>query len=218
MRIQREKVVQAALSLLDEEGIEGVTMRKLAQRLKVQAPSFYWHFANKQALLDGMADALVESVARSVDPEAPWDEVLRGVAAELRQALRSRRDGARVFAGTYVVTENVLRVSEAMIGALRRAGASSRVAAWGSFSLVHYVLGFTMEEQGLEPRSGIDAAEFALRRERFTTLAPTHFPHVFEALADIFDEDLDARFVFGLERLITGLRADLHRSERLPDS
>ncbi|MBM7116844.1 TetR/AcrR family transcriptional regulator C-terminal domain-containing protein [Archangium primigenium] len=212
MRIQRERAVQAALALLDEEGIEGVTMRKLAQRLEVQAPSLYWHFASKQALLDGMADALLEDVARGVDPKAPWDAVVRDVTAQLRQALRSRRDGARVFAGTYVVTENVLRVSEAMMGALRRAGASSRVAAWGSFSLVYYVLGFTLEEQGLDPRSNPEASRFHERREHFAAFPPGQFPHVLAALADIFDEDLEARFAFGLERLVTGLRADLSLS------
>jgi TetR/AcrR family transcriptional regulator, tetracycline repressor protein len=209
MRIQRERAIEAALSLLDEEGIEGVTMRKLAQRLEVQAPSLYWHFANKQALFDGMADALVEDVARTVEPSAPWDEVLRDVSAQFRRALNSRRDGARVFAGTYVVTENVLRMSEAMMGALRREGASPRVAAWGCFSLVYYVLGFTVEEQGQDPRSNPEASRLHERRAHFAAFGPGRFPHVLAALDDIFDTDMEARFSFGLERLIAGLRADL---------
>ncbi|OJH36970.1 TetR/AcrR family transcriptional regulator C-terminal domain-containing protein [Cystobacter ferrugineus] len=209
MRIQRERVVREALVLLDEAGIEGVTMRKLAQRLEIQAPSLYWHFANKQALLDGMADALVDPVARDVEPGLPWDEVLRRVATELRRALLSRRDGARVFAGTYIVTENILRVSEAQMGALRRAGASSRVAAWGSFSLVYYVIGFSMEEQALDPRFNPEPVDLPRSRARFASFPEERFPHVLAALDDIFDTDLDTRFAFGLERLITGLRADL---------
>jgi TetR/AcrR family transcriptional regulator, tetracycline repressor protein len=209
MRIQREQVVRAALSLLDEAGIEGVTMRQLAQRLNIQAPSLYWHFANKQALLDGMADALLEPVARDVDVSAPWDEVLQRVAGELRRALLSRRDGARVFAGTYVVTENILRVSEALMGALRRAGASSRVAAWGCFSIVYYVLGFTLEEQPLDPRFNSQSVDPSRGRAQFSSFPPERFPHVLSALADIFDTDFDTRFLFGLERLIRGLKADL---------
>ncbi|MET0404130.1 MAG: TetR/AcrR family transcriptional regulator C-terminal domain-containing protein [Cystobacter sp.] len=209
MGIQREQVVRAALELLDEGGMEGVTMRKLAQRLNIQAPSLYWHFANKQALLDGMADALVEPVAREVDASAPWDEVLRSVALELRRALLSRRDGARVFAGTYVVTENVLRVSEALIGALRTAGASSRVAAWGSFSLLHYVLGFTTEEQPFDPRFKPGPLDDPQLLARFQAFPRERFPHVLSSLADLLDPDFDTRFLFGLERFITGLRADL---------
>jgi TetR/AcrR family tetracycline transcriptional repressor len=56
--IQQEVIVRAALTLLDEVGLEGLTMRRLATALKIQAPSLYWHFPNKQALLDGMADAI----------------------------------------------------------------------------------------------------------------------------------------------------------------
>ncbi|WP_224370742.1 TetR/AcrR family transcriptional regulator C-terminal domain-containing protein [Hyalangium versicolor] len=207
MRIQRDQVVKAALELLDEEGLEGVTMRKLAQRLNIQAPSLYWHFTNKQTLLDGMADALLEPVARGLKPRARWDAVLAQVAGELRQALRSHRDGARVYAGTFTVTENTLRVSEAMIGALRGVGATSRVAAWGSFSIVDYVLGFTIEEQALDPRSNPEAVKLHERRKEFSSFSADAYPNVMASLKDITDEDFDARFVFGLERLIAGLKS-----------
>ena len=74
--------------------------RKLAQALNIQAPSLYWHFNAKQALIDGMADALVENVARHCPSDQTWDEQVRHLALEFRQALLQRRDGARVFAGT----------------------------------------------------------------------------------------------------------------------
>ena len=64
MRIQREQVVAAAWALLDEAGLEGLTMRVLAKALSIQAPSLYWHFPGKQALLDAMADTLIHDVAR----------------------------------------------------------------------------------------------------------------------------------------------------------
>ncbi len=70
--VKQELIVRAALTLLDEVGLEGLTMRRLATALKIQAPSLYWHFPNKQALLDGMADAifavLVSSPARMFLP------------------------------------------------------------------------------------------------------------------------------------------------------
>ncbi|ADO74983.1 TetR/AcrR family transcriptional regulator C-terminal domain-containing protein [Stigmatella aurantiaca] len=209
MSIQREQVVQTALALLDEGGVEGLTMRKLAQKLNIQAPSLYWHFANKQALLEGMADALLEPVARTVMPQAPWEEVLATVASELRLALGSRRDGARVFAGTYIVTENVLRVSEAMMGALRGAGASHRTASWGSFSILYYVLGFAMEEQALDPRWNPGTVDIAKGREQFAAESPTRFPHVLATLEATFDGNFDARFEFGLKCLIAGLKTVL---------
>src|SRR5690606_3004815 len=97
-KIQRDHVIRTALNLLDQDGLEGLTMRKLAQALQVQAPSLYWHFNSKQALIDGMADALVDSVARSFPDGQNWDARVRQVAGELRQALLRHRDGARVFA------------------------------------------------------------------------------------------------------------------------
>lgn len=208
-KIQREQVVQAALALLDQDGLEGLTMRKLAQSLKVQAPSLYWHFDSKQALIDGMADALVDTVARDLSKAASWEDRILQVAGELRRALLRHRDGARVFAGTYVVTDNVLRTSEAMISAFVQAGANAELAAVYSFSTTYYVLGFVMEEQALGPGSTLDLAE---RKRQF--LASTHekYPHSLAASEAIFSENFDHRFVIGLELLIAGscqhIRAD----------
>ena len=101
--IQQEVIVRAALTLLDEVGLEGLTMRRLATALKIQAPSLYWHFPNKQALLDGMADAIFGAVALPRDLKGKtWDVRLKAVFRAIRRAFLAHRDGARVFAGTYV--------------------------------------------------------------------------------------------------------------------
>lgn len=211
MGIQREQVIQAALQLLDTHGIEGVTMRKLAQTLDIQAPSLYWHFASKQALVDGMADALFEDVARQAVHELPWKQSLYQVAGEIRSALRARRDGARVFAGTYVVTDNVLRAGDAMIAALLRAGAEDKIAAWGSFSILYYVLGFVMEEQALATGPALVSED---RREAFLELALQRYPSTWKVRDALFDQDFDQRFSVGIELLIDGIDVRLHRTGR----
>ncbi len=201
-KIERDTVITTALELLDEVGIDGLTMRRLAQALEVQAPSLYWHFANKEVLLDAMADRLVADVARGPAFGEDWRVALRTTAREMRQALRSRRDGARVFAGTYVVTENTLRVAERLIGALRDAGQPPRVASWNAFGVLYYVLGFVMEEQGLQ--AAPDPQPLEARREAFRTLAEGRFPHVLEAMEHVFDLDWEARFEAGLDMLVEG--------------
>jgi len=206
MRIQRDQVVTTALALLAKDGLEGLTMRKLAQVLHIQAPSLYWHFDSKQALVDGIADALVEKVARDIPAGQPWDTTLRQVAGELREALRTHRDGARVFAGTYVVTDNVMRVGEAMIAACVQAGADTALATDTTFSVLYYVLGLVMEEQGLGPEGGIDVA---VRTAAFVKLAKEKYPHSLAARDVIFDPDFDTRFATGLELLVTGLQTKL---------
>jgi len=204
MRIQRETVITTALGLLDEVGIEGLTMRRLAQALNIQAPSLYWHFANKQALLDGMADALLAPVAAlDLPTTVDWAADMRQLAVEIRRALLARRDGARVFAGTYPVTDNVLSVGNGVIGCLRRAGGDAQLAAWGGFTLLYFVIGFVIEEQALAPET--DAA-------RWPSVAAglaDRYPDVAAVLPEIINPDAEARFAFGLDLQITGLKAKL---------
>jgi len=202
MRIQRERVVEAAWTLVDELGMEGLTMRSLAQALAIQAPSLYWHFPSKQVLLESMADALLEDVGRVREPKAAWDAVVRSVAGQLRRAFLGHRDGARVFAGTVVVSENTFRVSELLMEALGQAGFAPKEAGWATFALLDYVLGFTIEEQsfGAQPEEGPSVAE------RMRALATSRYPHVARAVEALVDTDFEARFDFGLELFISGLR------------
>ena len=215
MKIQREAVIATALNLLDEVGIEGLTMRRLAQELDIKAASLYWHFANKQALMNGIADALIEGVAHEhqdeLSPSTAWFNAVSVTAHEIRNALLRRRDGARVYAGTYVITDNTLRVAEALIGPLCEAGASTRLASWGAFSIIYYVMGFVMEEQPLADPSEISQA-IATHRDQFEALAAKGYPHVLAAAADLFSPDFDARFDAGLDLLIAGLRMKIAES------
>lgn len=199
MRIQRDTVITTALDVLDEVGIEGLTMRRLAQALNIQAPSLYWHFANKQVLLDGMADALLAPVAAlNLSATEDWGGDLRRLVVEIRRALLARRDGARVFAGTYPVTDNVLAVGNAVIGCLRRAGGNAQLAAWGGFTLLYYVIGFVIEEQALVPSDAKLAADMQAR-----------YPDLAAVMPDILSPDAEARFAFGLDLQIEGLKAKL---------
>lgn len=207
MAIQKEQIIQVALALLDELGIEGITMRKLARSLDIQAASLYWHFANKQALMDGLADILMEDVARKPMRKNSWDERVRKVANEIRRAMLKHRDGARVFAGTYGITENVLRVGDTLIAALTEAGAPTRLASWGTFSVLYYVLGFVMEEQALGPDNGIDMKQ---RQAAFLKMAGKSYRHAYEAADDIFERNFDQRFGFGLDVLVLGLEGKIN--------
>ncbi|WP_426749772.1 TetR/AcrR family transcriptional regulator C-terminal domain-containing protein [Myxococcus sp. Y35] len=203
MRIQKEQVVRAAWALVDEVGVEGLTMRSLAQALAIQAPSLYWHFPSKQSLLETMADALLEDVGLERPEGRSWEEVVRDVAGQLRRAFLSHRDAARVFAGTVVVSENTFRISEWLMEALALAGLSSKEAGWATFTLLDYVLGFTIEEQSF----GAPDMKEPPVAERMRALASTRFPHVARAVDAMVDLDFDARFAFGLDLLLAGMRA-----------
>ena len=105
-------IVQAALDLLDDAGMDGLTVRALASRLGVQAPALYWHVRSKQALLDEMATQIwrqIGEVMAGLPDSLPWREVMRTYAATVRQALLGHRDGAKAFSGTTLTDPNVVR-------------------------------------------------------------------------------------------------------------
>jgi TetR/AcrR family transcriptional regulator, tetracycline repressor protein len=93
--VKRVHVVTGALALLDADGLDGLTMRKLGAQLGVQAGGIYWHFTNKQALLEAMADQIVGEVTATPLEPGTWDAQLAEIAYRMRRALLANRDGAR---------------------------------------------------------------------------------------------------------------------------
>jgi AcrR family transcriptional regulator len=204
--IARENIVEAAFRILDEAGLEGITLRKVACSLGIRAPSLYWHFKSKQALIDAMADAMICDVARDIPVGQPWRQTLLQIGREFRLAFKARRDGARVYAGTFLATENVLRVGEASIAALIGAGASARFAATTSMDLVYYTMGFVIEEQSWPGDGSMEALG-----EAFMSLAEARFPHCWQAREVWSEVDFDARFEQGLGLMLDGIALRLSR-------
>lgn len=154
--LQPEVVVQAALELLDAEGLENVTLRRLAARLGVQAPALYWHFRNKQDILDEMAHAILlyQPLADLADPADPgaWADWLRRMGHALREALLSRREGARVVAGAGLGRARALaELGERAMRVLHTAGFDILAANRATFTIITYTFGFVIEEQAEPP-------------------------------------------------------------------
>ncbi|MFB9840649.1 TetR family transcriptional regulator, partial [Actinoallomurus acaciae] len=92
MRLTRDHTLAAALDLLDEVGLDGLSMRRLATALGVKNGATYWHFPSKQALLGAMAEAMLAGLTTGLDPGLPWPGRTAETARRLRRALLSRRD------------------------------------------------------------------------------------------------------------------------------
>ncbi|MFI5782409.1 TetR/AcrR family transcriptional regulator C-terminal domain-containing protein [Nocardia sp. NPDC051570] len=203
-----ELIARTALDLLNEVGLDGLTMRALATRLTVQAPALYWHVKNKRQLLDAMAtmmfvDAIggIEAPRRGVD----WDEWSAEWARRLRRTMLRYRDGARVFAGTWVTDPFVFRTTELALGTLQDAGFELRTAARTFGVLLHYTVGFTIEEQA---RTGIDYGDVNPYgdEQMSAILDPERFPLSAAARNDLFDPDTDRGFEDGLRVVLAGMR------------
>jgi len=208
--IGQVQIIEAAFRLLDEAGLEGVSLRKVACQLGIRAPSLYWHFKSKQALVDAMADALIHEVAREIPAGQSWRATLLQIAHEFRHAFKAHRDGARVYAGTYLATENVMRVAEATISALAQAGATVDFAAGTAMDLIYYVLGFVIEEQSL-PEHKDGALEEV--EQTFLAMAEARFPYCWQARHFLTEPDLERRFEQGLGLLLDGVQLRLDPGE-----
>ncbi|MEV6331826.1 TetR/AcrR family transcriptional regulator C-terminal domain-containing protein [Streptomyces sp. NPDC051909] len=206
-RLQPETVAETALRLLNERGLEGLTLRAIAQELHVQAPALYWHFKNKQALLDEMATVMYRQMV--TDPDArpagdvSWQERILAVNRGLRAGLLRYRDGAKVYSGARFTGTDHAEDMERELGALVDAGFSLRDAVRASTTAYLFTLGFVTEEQGTEPvpgerREGFDVAE---RAERLAA-----YPLAAQAGAEIFG-DYDSRFEEGLRIIVAGIAA-----------
>jgi TetR/AcrR family transcriptional regulator, tetracycline repressor protein len=209
MRLSREQVLSTALDLLDEVGLEHLTMRRLATALGVQNGATYWHFRSKQALLEAMADTLLTGLTAGLDAESPWVERITGLAHRLREALLSHRDGARLFSAAFFPLPNALAYGEAMVAALGKSGLSSCDASWAADTLTYYVVGHTIEEQLAValPDRGHDATA------RLTdAVDPQRHPHMYAALAHIPAPHHQEHFDYGLHLVVNGIRADTERS------
>jgi TetR/AcrR family tetracycline transcriptional repressor len=200
-------VVRSALRLLDRTGIEGLTVRAIATELNVKAPALYWHFANKQALIDAMATAVLLEVAESVGPPEPR-ETWQGYAARFMRALRAgllaHRDGARVFAGTYVTDARLYETMEAALALMADSGHSTEGAAAVLNTLYCFTIGFAIEEQAVHPRGETDE-RYAPERRKQRVDSDLH-PQTADAGPALFAA-FDERFERGLAIVLAGAEA-----------
>ncbi|WP_033344968.1 TetR/AcrR family transcriptional regulator C-terminal domain-containing protein [Catenuloplanes japonicus] len=153
--ITRARIVTAALELLDEKGIDAVTVRALATALGVKPPALYYHVRDKQELLDEMSTEIYRRVATglaAMTPHAHWRDDLAGFARLLRAEFLLHRDGARTFSGTRITDPGVPRAQEPWLARWAAAG-HSLPAIMDALDLVSaFVVGFVIEEQ--EQRQG----------------------------------------------------------------
>jgi len=194
--------VQAALGLLDEAGMDGLTVRALASRLGVQAPALYWHVRSKQALLDEMATLIwrrVGDVMAGLPRDTPWREVMWAYAMTIRGELLGHRDGAKAFSGTTLTDPDVVRRQDYTLQNLISQGFALPDAVRGLLLINNFTIGFCVEEQAVRQVTASGDDRYLRRAE---LIGPDTAPLAVEAGQVIFGEP-DTRFAE-----LTGLLLD----------
>ena len=205
--LTRKAIVDAALALLDRDGLSGLSMRKLAQELDAGAASLYWHVGDKEELLSLLLDRIVgESKIPAPDP-ANWQEQVKEMGRETRRLLQRHRDAAQISMGRIPAGPESLPVLERYLAVLAAAGLPPRVIAYAADMFALYVGGFAFEESLRVPPLGDASASTAQLADYYRSLPPDAFPTLVGLADDLTAGDADERFEFGLELLVRGLEA-----------
>jgi AcrR family transcriptional regulator len=203
--LTQQTVVDAALEVLDEGGLDQLSMRHIARTLNTTAGALYWHVGSKDGLLDLIFDRVIgEQEVPDPDPEH-WQEQIKQVAHTMRATILAHRDIVRLSIGRIPMGANALRYSDRVVGILRAGGLPDELAVTGHQLLISIVNGYAIDETGeggqppAEPPSG-EAAQAYL-----ATLPAERFPHL-AGLAEHFGaKNADERFELLLDIYVDGL-------------
>jgi AcrR family transcriptional regulator len=214
--LSRAAIVERALTVMDTDGPDAVTIRRIAQEFGVTPMALYWHVANKDELLDAMGDALLADV---VPPPAsgPWHVQLRAVVDGLIAQLSQHPAAAGLVFPRILVTEPGLRITEFTLALLERAGFPRKQAADLARMGLQTAMMLVTQLPGSENQAAREERDALLaeKRAHIENLPADRYPRVREAAVALTDcEDEDAYYSFGVDLYIEGAQALLRRVKR----
>ena len=200
----REQIVATALSILDEEGSEALSLRALAQRLESGTATLYRHFDSRAALLDEVVDKVIGEVRPNIEHVAGmrWQDACRALASEMFDVLCRHRNAAPLLAQHVPVGANAMALRELALSFLLAAGFSPALAVRSYATISRHVLGFAMQldRAGSQGDDGEEVQIAAKVRE----LDPDDFASTL-AVAHALPVALEDEFEFGLQLIVSGL-------------
>ena len=173
--LTRERIVEAAVSLADDRGIDALSMRAVAKEVGVEAMSLYHHLANKEALLDGMVDAVFGEIELPAPGDA-WPGAMRARARSARAALRRHPWAIGLMDSRRSPGPATLRHHDAVLGCLIEGGLSLEMAGHAVAMIDAYVYGFVLQELALPFETSEEMEELA--EEIVGSLSEDEYPHL----------------------------------------
>jgi len=203
--LSKERVLRAALVLADAGGIESLTMRKLGEKLGVEAMSLYNHVANKDDILDGIVDLVFSEIAVP-SARADWKAAMRRRGISARDVLLRHPWATSLMQTRTRPGPATLRHHDAVLGSLRKAGFTVDMAAHAFSVMDGYIYGFALQQINLPSHTSEEAAELAesILRE----LPADEYPHLAEMIVEHALKpgyDYAEEFAFGLDLILDGL-------------
>jgi TetR/AcrR family transcriptional regulator, tetracycline repressor protein len=219
MKVNREILVHGALKLLNQVGLEQLTLRRLGIELKVQAAAMYWHFKSKEELIDEMATMVLAQGASLLVPvrkQSEWKVWVVAFGEGLRKTLLQYRDGARMVAGSRLTNTEFMKTAEVVAAQLVETGFTLRQTVVLLSTIYNYTLSFVMEEQAVFPTPGKRSEQYDLRK-RDESLSREALPLMRQAGPILFDR-FERRYKEGLDLILQGAACQLRPPKVSPRS
>jgi TetR/AcrR family transcriptional regulator, tetracycline repressor protein len=214
--LSRAAIVERALTVMDADGPDAVTIRRIAQEFGVTPMALYWHVANKDELLAAMGDALLEGVTPP-PARGSWSVQLRAVVDTLITALSRHPAAAELVFPRILVTEPGLRLTEFTLALLEGAGFTRQQAADLARMGLQTAMMLVVQRPGAESETALNERDALLaeKRAHIEHLSADLYPHVRAAAVALTDcDDEDAYYTFGVDLYLEGAQALLRRSKR----
>jgi len=202
--LSRERVLQTAIKRADQGGIASLSMRKLGQELGVEAMALYYHFRNKDEVLDGIIDLVFSEI--DLPPSgADWTAALRQRAISVREVLSRHRWAIGLMESRANPGPATLRHHDAVLGSLRAAGFSLEMAAHVYSLLDSYLYGFALQEKNMPFDTSDEVADVA--RRMLEPFPVDEYPNLVAMIEHAMKPgyDFSDEFEFGLDLILDGL-------------
>jgi AcrR family transcriptional regulator len=201
-------VLRQALALADSEGIDALSMRRLARELDAGAMSLYHHVSNKEELLDGLVD-LVFAEIHLPESEGDWQAAMRARAVSARDVLARHRWAIPLMVSRTTPGPANMRHHEAVTACLRQAGFSIRMATHANWLLDSYIFGFALQEASL-PFADADELADMIDTVFLPQLPPQDYPYLNESATELMQSNYNPadEFPYGLSLILDALEHD----------
>jgi AcrR family transcriptional regulator len=204
--LTRERVIDAALHIMDTEGLDAVSMRRVAREVGVEAMSLYNHVRDKDDLLNAVIERVMGGFVFPDRGDDDWVAYGRRLAYAWRDVLRTHPTVMQLFAERkHGSSLDTMQPMEAALQVLRSAGLGEREAVQAFHTIGGFIFGYVMMESGYLP--GGQPGEQA-----FPPVPADRLPNVAACMPYLADCDFDEEFAFGLDLMLEGLRAKINAS------
>lgn len=204
-----DEIVDVALAIIDAEGTDAVSMRRVAAEFDTGPASLYAYVANKQELLEQVLDRITTEALIPDDADT-WQDMIRGWAHNGRRVFAAHQDAARLAFARIPLSEASVGAADRVMGAMIEGGVPPQVAAWALDSVSLYINAYAYEGWLLAQReTGTIDDELAVAGQKLADLGADRFPYMAKYAPLLLTGDSDDRFAFGLNTLIAGFEAQI---------